>query len=83
MSKEIRMKTISGKKGLLHSLWGVIESRGCCLVLLWTVIMVLKFGTVYAHEKPPELVREQTINGALLDDFATGFFEGTRRTVQQ
>ena len=77
------MKTISGKKGLLHSLRGVIESRGCCLVLLWTVIMVLKFGTVYAHEKPPELVREQTINGALLDDFATGFFEGTRRTVQQ
>lgn len=76
------MKTISDSAGLLHFLQGASENRWCYLFLLWALTMAMGFGAVYAHEKPQELVREPNINGVLLDDFATGFFEGTRRTEQ-
>ena len=74
------MKTAGGKKGFLDSWRAIIQ--GASFIFVWVLILFGSVETVWAQERPPELRQEQSMAGAVLDNFMAGSFEGTQRMAQ-
>lgn len=74
------METAGGKKGFRDSWWAIIQ--GASFIFVWALSLFWSVETVWAQERPPELRQEQSMAGAVLDNFMSGSFEGTQRMAQ-